>query len=89
VLALKEMDDYDVIGADGLVIGCIFKATTSPVRTPWMWTLAYGDQEDRTPALTVMTRLVAYRSQRSVGPTMSPAISCSTGVHSWCSPGDG
>jgi hypothetical protein len=39
---------YDVIGNDGIVIGCIFKATTSPVGTPWMWTLAYGDHEDRT-----------------------------------------
>ena len=41
-------DDYDVIGADGLVIGRIFKAT-SLVGTPWMWTLAYGEHEDRTP----------------------------------------
>jgi hypothetical protein len=42
-------DDHDVIGTDGMVIGRIFKATTSPVGTPWMWTLAYGDHEDRTP----------------------------------------
>jgi hypothetical protein len=43
-------DDYDVIGADGMVIGRIFKATTSPaVGTPWMWTLAFGHHEDRTP----------------------------------------
>jgi hypothetical protein len=28
-------DDYDVIGADGLVIGRIFKATKSPTGTPW------------------------------------------------------
>jgi hypothetical protein len=43
-------DDYDVIGADGMVIGRIFKATTSPaVGTPWMWTLAYGDDKDQTP----------------------------------------
>ena len=41
-------DDYDVIGPDGLVIGRIFKAT-SLVGTPWMWTLAYGEHEDRTP----------------------------------------
>ena len=33
----------------GMVIGRIFKATTSPVGTPWMWTLAYGDHEDRKP----------------------------------------
>ena len=42
-------DDYEVIGTDGIVIGRIFKATTSPAGTPWMWTLAYGDHEDRTP----------------------------------------
>jgi hypothetical protein len=43
-------DDYDVIDADGLVIGRIFKSTTSPfVGTHWIWTLAYGDHEDRTP----------------------------------------
>jgi hypothetical protein len=41
-------NDFDVIGTDGMVIGRIFKATTSPVGTPWMWTLAYGDHEDRT-----------------------------------------
>jgi hypothetical protein len=41
--------DYDVIGADGTVIGRIFEATTSPgVGTPWMWILTYGD-EGRTP----------------------------------------
>ena len=42
-------DDYDVVGTGGLVVGRIFKATTSPAGTPWMWTLAYGDHEDRTP----------------------------------------
>ena len=42
-------DDYDVIGTDGIVIGRLFKATTSPVGTRWMWTLAYGDHEDGTP----------------------------------------
>jgi hypothetical protein len=29
-------DDYDVIGTDGLVLGQIFKATTSPAEIPWM-----------------------------------------------------
>jgi hypothetical protein len=42
-------DDYNVISPEEIVIGRIFKATTSPVGTPWMWTLAYGDHEDRTP----------------------------------------
>jgi hypothetical protein len=42
-------DDYDVIGGDGMVIGRIFRATTSPVGTPWIWNLAYGQHEDHTP----------------------------------------
>jgi hypothetical protein len=41
-------NDHDVIGTDGIVIGRIFKATTSPAGTHWMWTLAYGDHEERT-----------------------------------------
>jgi hypothetical protein len=39
-------DDYDVL-ADGVVGGRIFKAKASPVGTPWMWTLGFGDHEDR------------------------------------------
>jgi hypothetical protein len=46
----EEPDDYDVIdGAGGFVIGRIFKATTAPAGAPWMWTLSYGQHEDRTP----------------------------------------
>jgi hypothetical protein len=41
-------DDYDVL-ANGEVVGRIFKAAASPVATSWMWTLAYGHHEDRTP----------------------------------------
>jgi hypothetical protein len=42
-------DDYDVL-ADGVLVGRIFKANASPVGTPWMWTLAFGQHhEDRTP----------------------------------------
>ena len=44
-----SQDDYDVVGPDGLIIGRIFKAITSPPGTPWMWNLAYGQYEDRTP----------------------------------------
>jgi hypothetical protein len=44
-----EDDDYDVIGPDGFVIGRIFKATSVALGTRWMWTLAYGQHEDRTP----------------------------------------
>ena len=41
-------DDYDVL-ADGVVVGRIFNAAAAPVGTPWLWTLAYGHHEDRTP----------------------------------------
>jgi hypothetical protein len=49
----EGQEDYDVIGADGFVIGRIFRASTSPAGTPWAWTLAYGNHEvnheDRSP----------------------------------------
>ena len=41
-------DDFDVL-ADGFVVGRIFNAAAAPVGTPWMWTLIYGHQEDRSP----------------------------------------
>jgi hypothetical protein len=41
-------DDFDVL-ADGVVVGRIFKANASPVGASWMWTLAFGPHEDRTP----------------------------------------
>jgi hypothetical protein len=39
-------DDFDVL-ADGVIVGRIMKAAA--VGTPWLWTLAYGQHEDRTP----------------------------------------
>ena len=40
-------DDYDVIGADGYVIGRIFRATTVPAGAPWVWIVSYnGGRED-------------------------------------------
>jgi hypothetical protein len=46
----EGQDDYDVIGdvsgGHGLVIGRIFRATTAPVGTPWMWRLTCGERED-------------------------------------------
>jgi hypothetical protein len=27
----------------------LFKANAAPVGSPWMWTLAFGHHEDRTP----------------------------------------
>jgi hypothetical protein len=41
-------DDFDVL-ADGVAVGRIMKAAAAPVGTPWLWTLAYGYHEDRTP----------------------------------------
>jgi hypothetical protein len=32
-----------------LVVGRIMKAAASPVDAPWLWTLAFGQPEDRTP----------------------------------------
>ena len=41
-------DDFDVL-ADGAVVGRIMKTAAAPVGLPWMWTLAFGHHEDRTP----------------------------------------
>jgi hypothetical protein len=41
-------EDYDVL-AEGVVVGRIFKANASPVGASWMWTLAFGHHEDRSP----------------------------------------
>ena len=41
-------DDYDVL-AEGVVVGRIMRAAASPVDAPWLWTLAFGYHEDRTP----------------------------------------
>jgi hypothetical protein len=39
-------DDYNVLAA---VVGRILTVHAAPVGTPWMWTLAFGHHEDRTP----------------------------------------
>jgi hypothetical protein len=41
-------DDYYVM-ADGAVVGRIIHVPSAPKPTPWMWTLAYGYHENRTP----------------------------------------
>src|SRR5262245_35561368 len=41
-------DGFDVL-CDGAVVGQIMKAATAPVGMPWMWTLDFGQHEDRTP----------------------------------------
>ena len=43
-----DQDDFDVL-TGGTVVGRIFKANAAPVGSPWMWTLAFGHHEDRTP----------------------------------------
>ena len=35
--------------ADATVVGRIMKVHASPEGSPWMWTLAFGHHEDRTP----------------------------------------
>jgi hypothetical protein len=39
---------FDVL-ADGVVVGRMMKAAAAPVGSPWLWTLAFGHHEDRTP----------------------------------------
>jgi hypothetical protein len=41
-------DDHDVL-CEGEVVSRIMKAAAAPVDQPWLWTLAYGHHEDRTP----------------------------------------
>jgi hypothetical protein len=42
-------EDYDALADGGAVVGRIFKVHAAPVGTPWMWTLLFGQHEDRTP----------------------------------------
>src|SRR5260370_6468310 len=59
-------DDYDVL-ADGVVVGRIMKAAAAPEGSPWLWTLAFGHHEDRTPTHGyAATREAGVRS-RSLG----------------------
>jgi hypothetical protein len=41
-------DDYDVL-ADGIVVGRVMNTFAAPVGQPWLWTLAFGHHEHRTP----------------------------------------
>jgi len=52
-------DDYDVL-AEGFVVGRIMKAAAAPVGAPWLWTLAYGQHEDRSP-------IYGYKATREAG----------------------
>src|SRR5215471_7610145 len=60
-------DDHDVV-ASGEVVGRIFKANAAPVGSPWMWTLAFGHHEDRTPTHGyAATREAAIAASRKAG----------------------
>jgi hypothetical protein len=56
-------DDYEVL-ADGFVVGRIFKVNAAPVGQPWMWTLAFGHHEDRTPTHGYAATRESYRRPR-------------------------
>ena len=44
----NNVEDYDVL-ADDKVVGRIFLAAHWPRGTAWIWALAYGEHEDRSP----------------------------------------
>jgi hypothetical protein len=51
---MKQFADYDgcwLLGTSDelVVVGRIFKVHAAPEGTSWMWTLAFGHHEDRTP----------------------------------------
>src|SRR5262245_43979395 len=68
-------DDFDVL-ANGEVVGRIYKANAAPVDSPWMWTLAFGHHEDRTPthgyAATREAAMTAFAKswRREIGPAL-------------------
>src|SRR5215831_10378886 len=42
-------DDVVDVVCDGVVVGRSMKAAAAPVGEPWLWTLAFGQHEDRWP----------------------------------------
>jgi hypothetical protein len=42
-------DHAEDFSRSGIGVGRIFEANAAPVGTPWMWTLAFGHHEGRTP----------------------------------------
>jgi len=59
------------VPADGVVVGRIMKANAAPVDEPWLWTLAFGHHEDRTPthgyAATRETTMAAFAKSLAAG----------------------
>jgi hypothetical protein len=54
--------------ADGVVVGRILRSAAVPPDRQWLWTLAYGYHEDRTPTLgyepTRDTAMAAFTGRR-------------------------
>jgi len=54
-LALKRAStsrpsgEWNDVVCDGVVVGRIMQAAAAPVGEPWLWTLAFGQHEDRWP----------------------------------------
>jgi|SRR3984893_1952489 hypothetical protein len=75
-------DDYDVL-ADGAVVGRIFNSHAGPVGSPWMWTLAFGHHEDRTPthgyAATREAAMAAFAKSWPAGVKKSPGRAGASG----------
>jgi len=51
--------------AEGIVVGRIMKASAAPVDRPWLWTLAFGQHEDRMPTH-------GYEATREAAMELSP-----------------
>ena len=69
------MDDYDVISADGILVGRIMRVHAAPKDAPWMWSLAYGQHKDRTPRADARRAVMPGASQelaKGVTPRAQP-----------------
>jgi hypothetical protein len=68
--------------ADGAVVGRI-KANASPVGASWMWALAFGHHEDRTPthgyAETREAARAAFAKSGAGNDRCQPLLSCCLG----------
>ena len=77
-------DDFDVL-ADGVVVGRIMKAAAVPVGMSWMWKLAFGYHEDRTPthgyaatreaAMSAFSKRLAARVVQLEATSVLPSLS--------------
>jgi hypothetical protein len=74
-------DDFDVL-AGGAVVGRIFKANAAPVGSPWMWTLAFGQDEESHDNARVDFRIADREALESACQPGRPA--CSNASRSEC-----